>query len=100
MDILCRSKVASVAAGCSRAELDLQSRAAPVSGAAKIDWQAAQFQDKDQRNAVIQDVALTYAELAKWEARLARLQDYEAEARKLEQAVTARLQEAWTARWT
>jgi len=36
---------------------------------------------------------LTYAELAKWEARLARLQDYEAEARKLEQAVTARLQE-------
>jgi outer membrane protein TolC len=62
-------------------------------GAAKIDWQAAQFQDKDQRNAVIQDVALTYAELAKWEARLARLQDYEAEARKLEQAVTARLQE-------
>jgi len=61
-------------------------------GAAKIDWQAAQFQDKDQRNAVIQDVALTYAELAKWEARLARLQDYEAEARKLEQAVTARLQ--------
>jgi outer membrane protein TolC len=62
-------------------------------GAAKIDWQAAQFQDKDQRNAVIQDVALTYADLAKWEARLARLQDYEAEARKLEQAVTARLQE-------
>lgn len=62
-------------------------------GAAKIDWQAAQFQDKDQRNAVIQDVALTYAELAKWEARLARLQDYEAEAQKLEQAVTARLQE-------
>jgi hypothetical protein len=27
------------------------------------------FQDKDQRNAVIQDVALTYAELAKWQAR-------------------------------
>ncbi len=62
-------------------------------GAAKIDWQASQLQDKDQRNAVIQDVALTYAELAKWEARLARLQSYEAEAHKLEQAVTARLQE-------
>src|SRR5260370_34725516 len=38
--------------------------------AAKIEWRASEFQDKDQRNAVIQDVALTYAELAKWEARL------------------------------
>jgi outer membrane protein TolC len=62
-------------------------------GAAKIDWHAAELQDKDQRNAVIQDVALTYAELAKWEARLQRLQQDETDAQKMEQAVTARVQE-------
>jgi len=60
--------------------------------AAKKDWVASEFQDKDQRNAVIQDVALTYAELAKWEARLLRLQQYEAQARQMEQAVAERLQ--------
>jgi outer membrane protein TolC len=62
-------------------------------GAAKTDWRAAQFQDKDQRNAVIQDVALTYAELVKWEARLSRLQQEESQAQQMEQAVTLRLQE-------
>jgi outer membrane protein TolC len=61
--------------------------------AAKTEWHASEFQDKDQRNAVIQDVALTYAELAKWEARLTRLQQYESEAQKTEQAVAARVQE-------
>ena len=61
--------------------------------AAKIEWHAAEIQDKDQRNAVIQDVALTYTELAKWEARLARLQDDEAEAQKMEHAVSDRVQE-------
>lgn len=61
--------------------------------AAKIEWHASEFQDKDQRNAVIQDVALTYAELAKWEARLLRLQQDEAQAQQMEQAVAERLQE-------
>src|SRR5258708_9501721 len=61
--------------------------------AAKSDWHASECQGKDQRNAVIQDVAVTYAELAKWEARLVRLQGDEAEAQKMEQAVTARVQE-------
>ncbi|HYW40694.1 MAG TPA: TolC family protein [Terriglobales bacterium] len=61
--------------------------------AAKIEWHASEVQDKDQRNAVIQDVALTYAELAKWEARLVRLQQDEVEAQKMEQAVTERLRE-------
>ena len=61
--------------------------------AAKVEWHAAEFQEKDQRNAVIQDVALTYAELAKWEARLVRLQQDEAAAHKLEQAVSERLHE-------
>ncbi len=62
-------------------------------GAAKIDWHASELQDKDQRNAVIQDVALAYAELAKWEARLVRLQGDEAEAQRMEQAVSERLRE-------
>jgi outer membrane protein TolC len=61
--------------------------------AAKTDWHASEFQDKDQRNAVIQDVALTYAELAKWESRLARLQQDEAQAQQMAQAVAERLQE-------
>jgi len=61
--------------------------------AAKTEWHASEFQDKGQRNAVIQDVALTYAELAKWEARLQRLQPDESEAKQMEQAVAARLQE-------
>ena len=61
--------------------------------AAKIEWHASEFQDKDQRNAVIQDVALSYAELAKWEARLLRLQQDEAQARQMEQAVAERFQE-------
>jgi outer membrane protein TolC len=61
--------------------------------AAKIEWHASEIQDKDQRNAVIQDVALTYAELAKWEARLQRLQQDEAQAQQMEQAVAERLHE-------
>jgi outer membrane protein TolC len=61
-------------------------------GAAKIDWHASELQDKDQRNAVIQDVALTYTELAKWEARLQRLQQDATEAQKMEHAVADRLQ--------
>jgi outer membrane protein TolC len=61
--------------------------------AAKMEWHASEFQDKDQRNAVIQDVALTYAELAKWEARLLRLQQDEAQAQQMEQAVAERVHE-------
>ena len=62
-------------------------------GAARIDWHASELQNKDQRNTVIQDVALTYAELAKWEARLQRLQQDEAQAHQMQQAVAERLQE-------
>jgi len=61
--------------------------------AAKTEWQASEFQDRDQRNAVIQDVALTYAELAKWEARLQRLQQDAAQAQQMEEAVAERLHE-------
>jgi outer membrane protein TolC len=62
-------------------------------GAAKADIRAADLQDKDQRIALIQDVALSYAELAKWEARLVRLQQDEAQAQQMAQAVAARVQE-------
>jgi outer membrane protein TolC len=61
--------------------------------AAKTDWIATEFQNKDQRAAVIQDVALTYSELAKWEARLANLQQDQLDSAKVEQAVAARQQE-------
>ena len=61
--------------------------------AAKTEWQAAQFQGKDQRNAIIQDVTISYAELAKWQARLKRLQDAESQALAMETAVTERIQE-------
>src|ERR1700676_5452144 len=60
--------------------------------AAKMEWFASELQDKDQRNAVIQDVALTYAELAKWESRADRLQQEDTEAKQMQQAVAERLQ--------
>src|SRR5438270_3926039 len=34
---------------------------------ARAEWQASSLQTKDQRNAVIQDTVLSYAELNKWE---------------------------------
>ena len=61
--------------------------------AARTDWQASQLQGKDQRNAIIQDVAVSYAELAKWEARLTRLRSDETQAQQMEKAVAQRLQE-------
>ncbi len=41
--------------------------------AAKTDWSAATAQTKDQRNQVIQDTVLSYAELAKWETLVSSL---------------------------
>jgi outer membrane protein TolC len=61
--------------------------------AARTEWHASQLQSKDQRNAVVQDVAVSYAELAKWEARLTRLQSDETQAQQMEKAVGQRLQE-------
>lgn len=62
-------------------------------GAAKADIHASQFQSKDQHDAVIQDVAISYAELAKWEARLTRLEQDETLARQIEKAVAERVQQ-------
>jgi outer membrane protein TolC len=61
--------------------------------AAKTEFHASQNQEKDQRNAVIQDVTISYAELAKWETRLTRLQQDLAQASQMETAVAQRLQE-------
>jgi outer membrane protein TolC len=61
--------------------------------AARTEWRASQLQSKDQRNAVIQDVVISYAELSKWEARLSRLQSDQAQALAMEKAVGERLQE-------
>jgi len=61
--------------------------------AAKVDTTVASLRTKDERNQVIQDAALSYAELAKWEQRLAKLQETQAEANKMEAAVAQRVKE-------
>jgi outer membrane protein TolC len=61
--------------------------------AAKVDSAVATLKTKDQRNQIIQDAALSYAELAKWEQRLARLQETEAAANKMQAAVAERVKE-------
>jgi outer membrane protein TolC len=61
--------------------------------AAKVDSAAASLKTKDQRNHVIQDAALSYAELAKWEQRLTRLQETETAANQMQAAVAERVKE-------
>src|ERR1700683_1924967 len=61
--------------------------------AAKADSAVAALKIKDQRNQIIQEAALSYAELSKWELRLARLQETEAAADKMQTSVTERVKE-------
>jgi outer membrane protein TolC len=61
--------------------------------AAKVDSAAAALKTKDQRNQIIQDAALSYAELCKWDLRLARLRETEAAASKTQTAVAERVKE-------
>jgi outer membrane protein TolC len=61
--------------------------------AAKVDSHVASLSSKDQRNQIIQDAAQSYAELAKWEQRLIRLQESAAETAKMEAAVSDRVKE-------
>jgi len=61
--------------------------------AAKVDSAVASLKTKDERNQIIQDAALSYAELAKWEQRLTRLQETEAAANKMQAAVAERVKE-------
>src|SRR5579862_5001861 len=61
--------------------------------AAKADSAVASLKTKDERDQIIQDAAQSYAELAKWEQRLARLQETEGEANKVQTAVEDRVKE-------
>ncbi len=61
--------------------------------AAQADSKMANLNTKDQRDAIIQDAAQSYAELSKWEERLAKLQQVEADAKKFESAVNQRVKE-------
>jgi outer membrane protein TolC len=61
--------------------------------AAKADSHVASLKSKDERNQIIQDAAQSYAELAKWEQRLSRLQEAQSEAEKMETAVTERVKQ-------
>jgi cobalt-zinc-cadmium efflux system outer membrane protein len=61
--------------------------------AAQTESSAASLRSKDQRNQIIQDTVLTYAELQKWEQRLARLHQAEPEAQKMQAAVADRVKE-------
>jgi outer membrane protein TolC len=61
--------------------------------AARIDSAVASLKNKDQRNQVIQDAVLSYAELAKWEQRLTQLQPTQAEADKMQAAISDRVKE-------
>jgi outer membrane protein TolC len=59
--------------------------------AAHIEYEATIVQTKDQRNQVIQDTVLSYAELGKWETLMTHLShDYE-DALKMEQTVNERI---------
>jgi outer membrane protein len=61
--------------------------------AAQSDVAVSTLRTKDQRNQVIQDTVLTYAELAKWEQRLSRLRETLAAAAQTEIAVAQRVKE-------
>lgn len=60
-------------------------------GAARSETTAATLRKKDQRNQVIQDTVLTYAELLKWEQRLSRLKETAADSEQTEAAVAERV---------
>ena len=61
--------------------------------AAKTEAAAASSRTKDQRNEVIQDTVLSYAELSKWEALLKHLGQEHENALTMEQIVDERIQE-------
>jgi outer membrane protein TolC len=61
--------------------------------AAKVESGVASLKSKDERNQIIQDAAQSYAELAKWEERLTKLQEVAADANKMQAAVADRVKE-------
>jgi len=61
--------------------------------AAETESSAASFRSKDQRNQIIQETVLSYAELEKWEQRLVRLREAEPESQKMQAAIADRVKE-------
>ncbi len=61
--------------------------------AAQSESTAAGFRTKDQRNQIIQDTVLSYAELEKWEQRLDRLHEIYPDVQKMQAAVADRVKE-------
>jgi outer membrane protein TolC len=61
--------------------------------ASQSDVAVSTLQTKDQRNQVIQDTVLSYAELAKWEQRLSHVRETMAAAEQTETAVAQRVKE-------
>jgi outer membrane protein len=61
--------------------------------AAQSESAAAGFRSKDQRNQIIQDTVLSYAELEKWEQRLDRLREIYPDVQKMQAAVAERVKE-------
>jgi outer membrane protein len=61
--------------------------------AAQKDFSAASFHTKDERNQIIQDTVLKYAELEKWERRLDHLNETYPDTVKMQDAVSQRVKE-------
>jgi outer membrane protein TolC len=61
--------------------------------AAQSDVTVSNLHIKDQRNQIIQDTVLSYAELAKWEQRLSRLREVQIAEEQMAAAVAQRVKE-------
>lgn len=86
--------------GAAPSLFNVNAQSALINPALKDFIRSAQSEDKvshlrgkDQRNQVIQDTVLSYAELAKWEQRLSRLREVQSSAAQTENAVAQRLKE-------
>ena len=60
---------------------------------AQSEFTAAGFRTKEERDQIIQDTVLSYAELEKWEQRLDRLREIYPDVQKMETAVEERVKE-------
>jgi outer membrane protein TolC len=61
--------------------------------AARTEWQASSYQGLEQRQQIMRDTVLTYAEIKKWAAQLSNLNEQLDAALKMEQIVARRIQE-------
>jgi len=61
--------------------------------ATRNEYEATSAGTKDRRNQIMQETALAYLELMKWEAQIEPLQRQQEDARRMEQVVSQRVQE-------